>query len=92
MESNLFSFSDWGLGMHNLGTFNQALLGKWLWRFGKEDTHIWRLVVALKYGEDWGGRSTKHIRSTHGCGLWRRIRLGWDRFVGFVLFEVRDGN
>uniref|UniRef100_A0A7N2N6C5 non-specific serine/threonine protein kinase n=1 Tax=Quercus lobata TaxID=97700 RepID=A0A7N2N6C5_QUELO len=71
----------------NLSTFNQALLGKWLWRFGEEDTHIWRLVVALKYGEDWGGWSTKHIRSTHGCGLWRSIRPGWDRFVGFVLFE-----
>ena len=41
-----------GLGIRKLTTFNKALLGKWLWRFGVEETRIWRRVVALKFGEE----------------------------------------
>ena len=43
-----------GLGVRKLTTFNKALLGKWLWRFGVEETHLWRRVVALQFGEEWG--------------------------------------
>ena len=41
-----------GLGVWKLTTFNIALLGKWLWRFGVEETRLWRRVVALKIGEE----------------------------------------
>ena len=44
-----------GLGIRKLTTFNKALLGKWLWRFGVEENRLWRRVVALKFGEDCGG-------------------------------------
>ena len=37
-----------GLGIKKLVHFNQALLGKWLWRFGQEGAHLWRRVVATK--------------------------------------------
>ena len=43
-----------GLGVRKLTIFNKALLGKWLWRFGVEETRLWRRVVALKFGEEWG--------------------------------------
>ena len=43
-----------GLGIRKLTTFNKALLGKWLWRFGKEEDRLWRRVVVSKYGEEWG--------------------------------------
>ena len=43
------------LGMRKLTTFNKALLGKWLWRFGKEENRLWKRVVASKFGEEWGG-------------------------------------
>ena len=41
-----------GLGVRKLATFNKALLGKCLWRFGVEETRLWRRVVALKFGEE----------------------------------------
>ena len=44
-----------GLGIRKLTTFNKALLEKWLWRFGVEENRLWRRVVTLKFGEDWGG-------------------------------------
>ena len=44
-----------GLGIRKLTTFNKALLGKWLWRFGIEKNRLWRRVVALKFREELGG-------------------------------------
>lgn len=30
-----------GLGVKKLGSYNQSLLGKGLWHFGNEETHLW---------------------------------------------------
>ena len=43
-----------GFGIWNLAPFNQTLLGKWLWRFGHETTHLWRRVMVMKYGREKG--------------------------------------
>ena len=39
-----------GFGVRDLRLFNEALLGKWLWRFLNEKDNLWRKVVATKYG------------------------------------------
>ena len=44
-----------GLGIRSVVSFNQALLGKWLRRYGHEVTHLWRRVISTKYGEGQGG-------------------------------------
>ena len=41
-----------GLGIRKLTTFNKALLGKWLWHFGIEETRLWRKVLVMKFGEE----------------------------------------
>ena len=80
------------LGIRKLVHFNQALLGKWLWRFGQEGTHLWRRVIATKYGEGQGGWNTKVCRQAHGCGLWRSINDGWERFSKHLALVVGDGS
>ena len=44
-----------GLGIRSVVPFNQALLGKWLWRYGHEVSHLWWQVISAKYGEGQGG-------------------------------------
>ena len=59
---------------------NIALLGKWMWRFGREDSHLWRKVIVAKYGLEWGVWISKIPKGTHGCSLWKGILTGWDFF------------
>ena len=58
-----------GLGIRKLVPFNQARLGKWLWRYGHETSHLWRRVIAMKYGEGKWGWCTRAYSRAHGCGL-----------------------
>ena len=46
-----------GLGIRKVRLFNEALLGKWLWRFGIEKAVLWKQVIEVKYGSVWGGLS-----------------------------------
>lgn len=40
-----------GFGIRRIVCLNQVLLRKWLWQFGNEGPHLWRRVIATKYGE-----------------------------------------
>ncbi|XP_075645160.1 uncharacterized protein LOC142616177 [Castanea sativa] len=81
-----------GLGLRKVVSFNQALLGKWLWRYGHEDTHLWRWVISSKYGEDQRGWRTRDCRRSHGCSLWRSINEGWEDFSKHLSFVVGQGT
>ena len=45
----------------------------------------------FKYVQDWGGWSSREVKSTDGCSLWRSIRTGWDIFMRHAQYMVGDG-
>jgi hypothetical protein len=81
-----------GLAIRNLRRFNQALLGKWLWRYGTEPDALWRQVVEAKYGNLWGGWCSKDCRGPYGVGLWKNIRKEWESFSKHLYMEVGNGT
>ena len=52
-----------GLGIHSLLNFNEALLGKWNWRFAMEENSVRRM----------GDGSLKLLKVVMGSGLWKDI-------------------
>jgi hypothetical protein len=76
----------------NLRLFNQSLLRKWLWRYGKERDALWRQVVEVKYKSLWGGWCSKYCRGAYGVGFWKGIQRGWDCFSHFISFLVGNGD
>jgi exonuclease III len=81
-----------GLAIKNLRLFNQALLGKWIWRFGNEREFLWRKVIEAKYGTVMGGWCSSPVNSPHGVSLWKTISKDWSSFKRFISFEVGDGS
>jgi len=81
-----------GSGIRDLRLFNEALLGKWLWRFMNEKGNLWRKVVTIKYGDDGFGWFPSIARGSYGYSLWRYISKGWGRFFPRCSFEVGDGS
>uniref|UniRef100_A0A2N9J5V1 Reverse transcriptase domain-containing protein n=1 Tax=Fagus sylvatica TaxID=28930 RepID=A0A2N9J5V1_FAGSY len=79
-----------GLGIGRVAVTNRDLLGKWLWRFGREENHLWRRVIVAKYELEGGGWSSLEPRGFHGCGLWKGIMLGRDHF--FLHTEMVPGQ
>ena len=84
--------SSGGLGIRNLRTFNVALLGKWLWRFEQEMDALWRQVIEVKYGCDWGGWCSSSFSGPYAVSLWKNIRRGWPSLSRFILYEIGDGS
>ena len=78
-----------GPGVRNLIHVNQALLGKWLWRFAIEGAAWWKKLVVAKYDIMKGGCCSKEVGGSHGVGVWKGIRGGWDIFKQYVRFVVR---
>jgi hypothetical protein len=81
-----------GLGIRNMAIFNKALLGKWLWRYSKESTSLWRQVIDSKYGGQGRDWCSNRVRSTHGISLWKHIRVGWDVFSNHISYKLGDGS
>jgi hypothetical protein len=81
-----------GLGIQDIRRFNQALLGKWLWRFAHEEGAWWRSVLVAKYRLDWGGWCSGDISRSHGVGLWKHICKGWQVLTRHIRFDPGDGS
>ncbi|RVW25808.1 hypothetical protein CK203_101074 [Vitis vinifera] len=49
-------------------------------RFPLERESFLRKVIVGKFGEEEGGWTTRKVRESHGMGLWKDIRKGWEEF------------
>ncbi|KAL8530201.1 hypothetical protein ACS0TY_007312 [Phlomoides rotata] len=61
-----------GLGIREMGVFNRALLGKWVWRVFTEENRLWVRILKSKYGgfDDWDDRGrSRRVRKT-GSSWW----------------------
>ena len=83
-----------GLGIRCIWRFNQALLGKCLWRDDTEGDALWRRVIEKKYGSDWGwgADGVKKLSGPLGISLWKSIRWQWPTFSKPLWFDVGDGT
>ena len=77
--------------LRNLRRSNQALLGKWLWRYRTENEHLWRRVIEAKYGNE-SGVCSRSVEGPYGVNFWKFIRRGWLTFSRFLQFDVGDGT
>ena len=68
---------------------NEALKTKWLSRFAKEDSAMWKNVIKEKYGINDLGWWSKMSSFSHGVGFWKSIL---ERFKSLVHSEVKDGS
>ena len=41
-----------GLGIRKFTIMNEALLGKWTWRFASDKEALWKQVLVAKYGQE----------------------------------------
>jgi hypothetical protein len=48
--------------------------------------------VVAKYGVGRGGWTSNTPRGTHGCSLWKHIRMGWEAFSMHIRLEVGSGS
>ena len=81
-----------GLGVKSLGTFNKALIGKWVWHFANERKALWNQVIRRKYGEERGGWRSCEAREAYGVGLWKAISKMGHLVSPFFGFVVSDGK
>ena len=47
--------------------------------------------MILKFRVEWGGWTLKLVRGSHGCGLWKSIRMVWEKFLQNILFDEKNG-
>ncbi|KAM7481515.1 hypothetical protein LguiB_006098 [Lonicera macranthoides] len=81
-----------GLGIGNLVKRNEALLGKWLWRFSLETESLWHKIIKSKYGlSDNSWDSTKIRRGTYR-NPWKAIVQGFENFRKNIRYKVGNGS
>ncbi|KAJ9671310.1 hypothetical protein PVL29_025144 [Vitis rotundifolia] len=81
-----------GLGFGKITLRNIALLGKWLWRFPREDSALWHQVILSIYGPHSNGWDANTLVIwSHRCP-WKAIAQVFPDFSMLTRFVVGNGE
>ncbi|KAF5931642.1 hypothetical protein HYC85_027813 [Camellia sinensis] len=71
-----------GLGIRDLGVVNECLLLKWWWRYGSEDTALWKVVICSSLSTEKEDTLQQMCAKIDASGRWqlqfRRSLLAWE--------------
>lgn len=64
-----------GLGFKELCSFNRALLSKWVWRFLREDSSLWKKIIISRHGAPpWESKGQGQMRcDSRASGWWKKV-------------------
>ncbi|KAF6165461.1 hypothetical protein GIB67_028020 [Kingdonia uniflora] len=71
---------------------NEALLGKWLWRFGQEEAKLWKKIIISRFGVKDFGWSCKQVFEAFGYGVSRGVMKINESVGRRVRIRVGIGN
>lgn len=71
---------------------NEALQGKWLWRYWKEENRMWKKVIEARRGSLKQDNSNFRQSIPHGRGLWKKVLTQWPRFGSCTRWKLGRGN
>ena len=77
-----------GLGIRSPALMNEALLGKWAWRFAEEENSAWKSIIRLKYGLEDRGWFMRIPRKSAGTRLWKGISKVVAKLKQDYIFEL----
>ena len=80
------------MGVKSLSLLNQALLGKWCWKYISDRKVSWKQIIEVKYGKEGVDWHPREVRDGYGVGVWKTIKKGWDLFFNGTTFEVGNGR
>lgn len=79
-------------GCQRLSWFNKALLGKMALEICLRVRHYGGEWCVLNLAVCWGIGVQMGVTGMYGVSIWKYIRAGWDKFVGFISFKVGGWN
>lgn len=82
----------WRLGVKDLVDLIRALLGKMALEICLRVRHYGGEWCVLNLAVCWGIGVQMGVTGMYGVSIWKYIRAGWDKFVGFISFKVGGWN
>ncbi|KAM7479086.1 hypothetical protein LguiA_027299 [Lonicera macranthoides] len=71
---------------------NEALLGKWIWRFPIEQDSPWCAIIRSKYGFQKNGWDSNVVVKSSYRNPWKAISANIENFVKFTRLKVGNGE